>query len=173
MITDIPSAQPIIAHNAFIAPDAWIIGNVTIGEEASIFFQAVLRGDIERIIIGPGSNIQEQCIIHTSTGRSAAEIGSEVTVGHRAIIHGAKVGDRALIGMGAILLDDAFIEPESIIGAGALIPERMLVPSHSLVVGVPGKVVRKLTSQEIENLRKSAEHYKEKARMYRQLLIKA
>jgi carbonic anhydrase/acetyltransferase-like protein (isoleucine patch superfamily) len=171
LIAHLPCATPHVADSAFIAPDAWVIGDVSIAEDCSVFFGAVLRGDIEKIVVGARTNIQEHSVVHTSHGRGPVVIGEDVTVGHRAIIHGARIGDRVLVGMGSILLDEAVIESESVIAAGALIKEGMLVPSHSLVMGVPGKIVRQLTDKEIAFLKISSMRYVEAGRQYKQMSL--
>lgn len=167
MIIPVYNVMPKVGNGCFIAPDAWLLGNVTLGEQVSVFFGAVLRGDIEAITVGSETNIQEHALLHTSHGRSPAAVGSQCTIGHKAIIHGCTVGDRCLVGMGAIILDDAVIEDECLIGAGALIPEGMHVPKRSLVIGMPGKVVRELTEEEAANLTKSAADYVDVGQMYR------
>ena len=169
MILDFAGKSPRIGKNVFIAPDAWIIGDVTIADNVSIFFGAVLRGDIEPIIIGSGSNIQEHCVIHSSPFSSATIIGQGVTVGHRAIVHSAKVNDNSLIGMGSIILDNATVEEEVVVGANSLITENKIMPTGHLVLGSPAKPVRSLTSEEKHLLRYSAEHYLEKGQQYLQL----
>lgn len=156
-----------IASSAFIAPDAWVIGDVAVGENTSIFFNVVIRGDIQPISIGDGSNLQEHVLVHTSHGMSPATIGKNVTVGHRAIIHGCSVGDLCLIGMGATILDDAQIGERSIIGAHTLIPKGVIIPPRSLVMGTPGKVVRSITEAEEESLVRSALDYQTLGKHYR------
>ncbi len=166
MIRSLNSRTPNIGTNVFVAQDAWVIGDVELGDNVSVFFGAVLRGDIEKIRVGRGSNIQEHCVFHTSHG-TPVTINEEVTIGHRAVIHGATVSSRCLIGMGAILLDGALIEEECMIGAGCLIPEGKRIPKRSLVIGVPGKVVRNLTNEEITYIAQSAEHYMQIGAQYR------
>jgi len=161
---------PVVSASAFVAPDAWIIGDTTIGDNVSIFFNAVLRGDIQPIKVGRGTNLQEHTLIHTSHGMSPALIGEDVTVGHRAIIHGCSIGDRCLIGMGATVLDNAEIGEECIIGAHTLVPKGMKIPPRSLVIGTPAKVVRSLTEDEIKSLVTSAKGYQELGASYRGLL---
>jgi carbonic anhydrase/acetyltransferase-like protein (isoleucine patch superfamily) len=151
--------MPEVAQSVFLAPDCWVIGKVSLGERVSIFFGAVLRGDIQRIVVGDGTNIQEHALVHTSHGLGDAIIGKDVTVGHRAIIHGATVGNRCIIGMGATLLDDAQIGEGSIIGAHTLIPKGVVIPPRSLVVGTPGKVVRQTTDEELADIVRSAASY--------------
>lgn len=162
---------PVVSASAFVAPDAWVIGDTTIGDDVSVFFNVVLRGDIESIKVGRGSNLQEHVLVHTSHGMSPALIGEDVTVGHRAIIHGCSIGDRCLIGMGATVLDNAEVGAECIIGAHTLIPKDMKIPPRSLVIGTPGKVVRQLTDDEIRGLLASAKGYQELGATYRELLV--
>jgi carbonic anhydrase/acetyltransferase-like protein (isoleucine patch superfamily) len=157
---------PRVSKTAFIAPDAWIIGDVEIAERVSIFFNAVLRGDIESIRVGAGSNLQEHVLVHTSHGLSPAIIGENVTVGHRAIVHGAKVENCCLIGMGATLLDDSVVGEYSLIGAHALVPKGMIIPPGSLVMGTPAKVVRSLTEAERAGLVESALGYQQLGARY-------
>ena len=161
---------PVVSASAFVAPDAWVIGDTTIGDDVSIFFNVVLRGDIESIKVGRGSNLQEHVLVHTSHGMSPALIGEDVTVGHRAIIHGCSIGDRCLIGMGATVLDNAEVGAECIIGAHTLIPKGMKIPPRSLVIGTPGKVVRQLTADEIKSLVASARGYQQLGATYRSIL---
>ncbi len=158
---------PVVAASAFVAPDAWLIGKVEIEENVSIFFNAVLRGDIARIKISSGTNLQEHVLVHTSHGMSDAIIGRNVTVGHRAILHGCVIGDSCLIGMGATILDNVEIGEFSVIGAHTLIPKGLKIPPRSLVIGTPGKVVRAVTPEEEQELVLSATRYQELGRYYR------
>ncbi len=159
--------MPKIGAMSFIAPDAWVLGDVTLGERVSVFFGAVLRGDLLPIEVGSETNIQEHAVLHTSKGRSPTRVGAQCTIGHRAIVHGCTVGDRSLIGMGATILDEAIIEQDSLVAAGALVTEGMHIPARSLVMGVPGKVVRQLTDAEVEKLSQSAQDYVAHGQMYR------
>lgn len=152
---------PMIDPSAFVAPDAWVIGDVLVAARASIFFNVVIRGDIQPISIGAGANLQEHVLVHTSHGMSPVSIGENVTVGHRAIIHGCTIGARSLIGMGATILDDAVIGDDCIIGAHTLIPKGVSIPSRSLVMGTPGRVVRQITEQEAHDLLTSAQNYQD------------
>ena len=170
MIVPFNDKAPKIDPTGFIAPDAWVIGDVEIGADVAILFGAIVRGDILPIRIGARSNIQDQTIIHTQTGTVATTIGEETTIGHRAILHSATIGNRTLIGMGATVLDEAVIEDEVIVGAGCLIPPRVRIKSRSLVVGVPGKVVRTLTDEEIAYFKASAERYVQIGRVYKKSL---
>ena len=157
-IYSLDGSSPKLPDEYWIAPDAAVIGNVTVGARVGIWFGAVLRGDIEPIVIGADSNLQEQVVCHTDAGYPLT-IGAGCTVGHRAILHGCKLGDNVLIGMGAIVLNGADIGKDCLIGAGALIPEKRRIPPGSLVLGMPGKVERKLTAAEIERNREAATHY--------------
>jgi len=157
---------PDLGKNVFIAPNAWVTGKVTIEDNVSIFFGAALRGDIYRIRVGQNTNIQEQSILHTSSGMGECVVGKNVTIGHRAIIHGATVENNVLIGMGAIILDKALIGAESIIAAGTLVPLNIEIPPRSLVMGVPGKVIREITDEELEMQLVNMRHYVEVGREY-------
>jgi carbonic anhydrase/acetyltransferase-like protein (isoleucine patch superfamily) len=150
--------SPELPERCWIAPNASLIGKVTLHEEASIWFGAVLRGDNERITIGRRSNIQDLTVIHTDPGFPAS-IGEGCTIGHRAILHGCRIGENSLVGMGAIVLNGAIIGRNCLVGAGTLIPEGKEIPDSSLVVGTPGKVVRTLDADTIDGLRRAAAHY--------------
>jgi len=158
---------PRVAESAFIADSARVIGDVEIGEEASIWYGSVLRGDVGKIRVGARSNIQDLSMLHMSLGISNAIIGEEVTVGHSVVIHGAIIGDGALIGMGAILLDNCEIGAESLIAAGTIVTGEVKIPPRSLVMGQPGKVVRPLRGSEWQQGRQLAARYVEVAREYR------
>jgi carbonic anhydrase/acetyltransferase-like protein (isoleucine patch superfamily) len=164
------SSTPSIAPDAFIAPDAWVIGAVTIGTRASLFFSVVVRGDIQPITIGSGTNLQEHVLVHSSHGMAPVVIGENVTIGHRAIIHGCSIGNYSLIGMGATILDNTVIGERCVIGAHTLITKGTVIPPRSLVLGSPGKVQRRLTDDEITGLAESALHYQENGATYRDLL---
>jgi carbonic anhydrase/acetyltransferase-like protein (isoleucine patch superfamily) len=172
VIEPFKSHEPVIAESAFIAPDAWIIGQVELAEDTSVFFSSVLRGDIMPIRVGRGANIQEHSMVHTSRGRTEALIGEYTTVGHRAVIHGCWVGARCLIGMGAVVLDDTVVEDECLIAAGTVITEGKRIASRSLVAGVPGKVIRTLGEEDIKAIRDNAEHYIQLGAYYRENLSK-
>ncbi len=145
-------------QNFWIAPDANLIGGVTIHSGASVWFGCTLRGDNENITVGQGSNVQENCILHTDMG-FPLEIGKNCTIGHRAMLHGCTIGEQSLIGMGAIVLNGARIGQECLIGAGALVTENQVIPDGSMVLGMPGKPVRQLTEQERAGLLMSAKSY--------------
>ena len=151
--------KPDIAAAAFVATDAQIIGDVRLGKDSSVFYGAVLRGDIESIHIGEATNIQDGCIIHLADDMGA-RVGAWCTIGHAAIIHACTVGDECLVGMRAVILDGAEIGDQCLIAAGALVTQRMKIPPRSMVMGTPAKVVRSLNEAEIVSLRQSAEKYK-------------
>ena len=157
---------PQIAEDTWIAPDANLIGRIVVEETASVWFCATLRGDNETITVGAGSNIQENCVLHTDMGYPLT-IGKGCTIGHKVMLHGCIIGDNSLIGMGAKILNGAKIGKNCLIGAGALITEGKEIPDGSLVMGVPGKVVRDLDDAAIEGLRKSALGYQANMRRFR------
>ena len=169
MILPFANQTPRIGSTVFIAPDAWVIGDVELGDEVSIFFGAVLRGDLLPIRVGNETNIQEHALLHTTHGRTPTIVGEQVTIGHRAIVHGCRLGNRVLVGMGAIILDEAVVEDECLIGAGTVITEGKRIPARSLVFGVPGKVIRKLDESELEYLKTSANGYVLSGREYLKL----
>ncbi|SDE75794.1 Carbonic anhydrase or acetyltransferase, isoleucine patch superfamily [Celeribacter baekdonensis] len=163
---------PVLPENGdyWVAPDANVIGKVILGEGANIWFGATLRGDNEAIEVGAGSNIQENCVLHTDMGYPLV-IGAGCTIGHKAMLHGCVIGENSLIGMGATVLNGARIGKNCLIGAGALITEGKEIPDGSLVMGAPGKVVRMLTEAQIAGLRASALHYQQNARRFRDGLV--
>lgn len=160
--------KPVIHEGVFIVDSAIVIGDVEIGEHSSIWFNAVVRGDVNYIRIGSRTNVQDNSSLHVTNGTHPLIIGSEVTIGHSVTLHGCTVKDRCLIGMGAILLDGSVIGEDSIIGAGTLVKEGMVVPPRSLVVGLPGRVARELTAEEVARIKKSAANYIEYAGDYTQ-----
>jgi carbonic anhydrase/acetyltransferase-like protein (isoleucine patch superfamily) len=164
-IYELAGKKPKIHETAFIDETASVIGDVVLEAKTSVWPSAVLRGDIEQIYVGEGSNVQDNVSIHTSHGQPTI-IGKYVTIGHNAVVHGAEIGDYTIIGMGAIILDGAKIGRHVVIGAGALVPPGKEIPDYSLVVGVPGKVVRQLSEEEIEWTKKNAEIYIELAEMH-------
>ncbi|MEM7655901.1 MAG: gamma carbonic anhydrase family protein [Bacteroidota bacterium] len=160
------SHHPSIAEDAFVAGNATIIGEVKIGAKSSIWFQAVLRGDVGAIQIGERTNIQDAAILHCTTGRTPTIVGNEVVVGHRAILHGCQIEDQVLIGMGAIVLDEVVVPSQTIIAAGALVPEGKHLKSGWLYAGVPAKPLKPLTDQQLQMIRLGAAGYVEKSRLY-------
>ncbi len=159
-------AQPHVEPTAWVAPGAHVIGRVVLEADASVWFNATLRGDNEFVTVGQGTNIQENTVCHTDMGFPLT-IAAGCTIGHKAMLHGCTIGENSLIGMGAIVLNGATIGRDCLVGAGALIPEGKVIPDGSLVMGMPGKVVRDLTEAEIAALRASALHYQENALRYR------
>ncbi|TRD21815.1 gamma carbonic anhydrase family protein [Palleronia caenipelagi] len=162
MIYALDDFRPQIAEDAWIAPDANIIGNILLAARSSVWFGCTLRGDNELITVGEGSNVQENCVLHTDPG-CPLTIGRDCTIGHKAMLHGCTIGDESLIGMGATVLNGAKIGKNCLIGAGALITEGKEIPDGSLVMGAPGKIVRQMDEAAIEGLRRSARHYQENA----------
>lgn len=159
--------RPRLGRDVFVAPNATLIGDVELADEASVWFSAVLRGDIGSIRIGPRTNIQDLACIHLTQGLSRTIVGADVTVGHGAILHGCRVGDRCLIGMGSVLLDNAEVGEGSVVAAGSVVPPNMKIPPRSLVRGTPAKVIREVTPDEAKMGISGAEHYVEGARKFR------
>jgi carbonic anhydrase/acetyltransferase-like protein (isoleucine patch superfamily) len=157
---------PEVPFSAFVHPRASVCGTVQLGERASVWGGAVIRGDTEQITIGVASNIQDLCMVHADPGVPTL-VGARVTVGHRAILHGCRVDDEVLIGMGAILLNRCHVGSGSIVGAGALITEGTVIPPNSLVLGAPGKVVRQTTEAERARILRSSETYQRLAGEHR------
>lgn len=153
-------------NKPFIAPNASVMGNVSFGEDVSVWYGAVIRADVEAIIIGDRTNIQDTAVLHADPSDPTI-IGNDVTIGHGAIVHGAVVGDCSLIGMRATVLNKAVIGKNCIIGAGALVTEGMQIPDNSLVVGIPAKVVRQISQQQAIGLKMSALHYVEMAKRHK------
>ncbi len=158
MIAKFKEKFPKIEKPAFIADNAVITGDVEIKEDASIWYGAVLRGDIEPIVVGKGSNVQDGCVLHTSEGTPCI-LGDYVSVGHAAILHGCRIENYCLIGMGATIIDDAVIGEESIVGACALVTKGKKFPPRSMILGNPAKVVRSLTDEEVAGLHSHPMHY--------------
>lgn len=150
--------RPQVASSAFIAPNATLLGDVTVGEQASVWYSAVLRGDINRIVVGDRSNVQDGSVLHLSAEHGCI-IGNDVTVGHMAMLHACTIGNEVLIGMGAIILDGVEIGDRCIIGAGALITQNKKIPPGSMVLGSPAKVVRTLSAEEQEGIAAWAARY--------------
>jgi carbonic anhydrase/acetyltransferase-like protein (isoleucine patch superfamily) len=156
---------PEIAESAWVADSAEVIGRVTLAEDASVWFNATLRGDSETLSIGRGTNIQDGSVLHADAG-FPLRLGEGVTVGHQVMLHGCTVGDHSLIGIGAVVLNGAMIGKHSLVGAGALVTEGKEFPDGVLIVGSPAKVVRELSPAQIEGLKASARHYIENSRRY-------
>ena len=158
--------SPKIARDTWVAPDANLIGQVVLEEAASVWFGCTLRGDNEEIVIGAGTNVQENTVMHTDIGFPLT-IGAGCTIGHKAMLHGCTLGENTLIGMGATVLNGASIGKNCLIGAGALVTEGKEIPDGSLVMGAPGKVMRELDDTAIQGLRASALHYQQNMRRFR------
>ncbi len=158
--------RPTLDDDTWVAPDANLIGDVLLEAGASVWFCATLRGDNERITVGTGSNVQENCVFHTDMGFPLT-IGRNCTIGHKVMLHGCVIGNNSLIGMGATILNGAKIGDNCLIGAGALITEGKEIPDGSLVMGAPGKVVRALDAAAIKGLEMSALHYQDNMRRFR------
>ena len=152
----------------WIAPNASIIGDVTLEKNTSIWFNVTLRGDIENIYVGEGSNIQDGSVLHTDPGYPL-KIGKNVTIGHLVMLHGCTIGDNSLIGIGAVILNNAKIGKNCIIGANALVTENKEIPDNSLVIGSPGKIIRQVTDEEVESITKNAIHYQKNWKKYPKL----
>ncbi len=161
-IYDFEGNIPEIHESVFVAEDANIIGKIKLSEKSSVWFCSTLRGDNELISVGVGSNIQENCVLHTDIGFPLT-IGKNCTIGHKAMLHGCTIGDNTLIGMGATILNGAQIGKNCLVGAGALITEGKSIPDGSMVLGMPGKVVKELDEDAINGLLKSAENYQANA----------
>lgn len=157
---------PQVHPQAWVAPNATLVGQVALGEDASVFYGSVLRGDMNSIEIGARSNIQDGCVVHVDDG-FPVRIGTNVSVGHRAVVHGATVEDDCLIGMGSVILNGARIGRGSVIAAGAVVPEGAEIPPGSLVAGVPGKVKRELSSEQIDGVVNNAAIYVDLSRRHR------
>ncbi|MCL2481788.1 MAG: gamma carbonic anhydrase family protein [Spirochaetaceae bacterium] len=158
MIYKFKDKAPDINKAAFVAASADIIGEVTVGEDSTIWFNSVLRGDIAPVVVGKGTNIQEGSVLHVEENTPCI-VGDNVTIGHGAIIHGTKIGNRSLIGMGAIILSNSEIGEDSVVGAGALVTEGKIFPPRSLIVGAPARKIREISDSDIERLKKGAEEY--------------
>lgn len=165
MVYDFGGVSPNISNSAFMAESAQIIGDVTLCEGSSVWFNAVLRGDDDKITVGKNSNIQDNCTVHCDKG-FPVEIGENVTVGHNAVIHGCTVGDNSLIGMNATILNGAKIGKNCIVGAGALVTENKEFPDNSLILGVPAKKVGEIDDAAAEKIKQNALHYAKTAKKY-------
>lgn len=167
MIYALDGVTPSLDEDAsWVAPNAVVIGDVVLAHDASVWFGAVLRGDNERITVGEGSNVQENCVLHTDMG-FPLRIGAGVTVGHGAILHGCTVEDGALIGMGAVVLNGARIGRNCVIGAKALVTEGKTIPDNAVVMGAPGRVVSEVTEEQAARIRLGAAHYVENWKRFR------
>ena len=165
MLYDLENKKPKNLGENWVAPNAIVVGDVTLEKNTSVWFNATIRGDIENIFVGEGSNIQDGSVLHTDPGYPL-KIGKNVTVGHLVMLHGCTIGDNSLIGIGAVILNNAKIGNNCVIGAKALITENKEIPDNSLVVGSPGKVIRKLTNEEFQAVEKNAIRYQDNWKKY-------
>lgn len=165
VILPFQGVEPDIDPTAWVAPNASVIGKVRIGAGASVWFSAVLRGDIDEIVLGDRSNLQDGAVIHTEAG-SPTVVGTDVSIGHSAVVHGCEVGDGCLVGMNATVLNGAVIGAQSLVAAGAVVLEGAVMPPRSLIAGIPGKVRRELTDEEIAGLRDNSARYVARAVVY-------
>jgi carbonic anhydrase/acetyltransferase-like protein (isoleucine patch superfamily) len=165
MIYTFENSTPTLHKNSWAASNAILIGKVILKKDANVWFNVVLRGDIEPIIIGEGSNVQDGSVFHTDPG-CPLTLGKGVTVGHMAMLHGCKIDDDSLIGIGSIILNKTKIGKNCIIGANTLIPENKTIPDGSLVLGSPGKIIRAVTDKEIEEIKENAKHYTDNYKRY-------
>jgi carbonic anhydrase/acetyltransferase-like protein (isoleucine patch superfamily) len=159
MIQSYQGKTPQGAEGVRVHPSAVLIGDVTLGEGVSVWPQAVLRGDYNSIRVGSGTNIQDGAVVHNDHG-SPAVIGDDCVIGHRAVVHGCSIGDRCLIGIGAIILNGAQVGDDCVIGAGALVPEGKVIPPRTLVLGLPGKALRAVSDEELLRTRRGVENYR-------------
>ncbi len=166
MIRDFKNITPQIHETAFIAPNSTVIGNVVIGANSAVWYNAVLRGDIDSIVVGENTNIQEGCILHCKKG-AGLKIGSNVTLGHGAILHSCQIGNNTLIGMGAIVLDNAEIGNNCLVAAGSVVTSKTKIPDCSLIAGSPAVVKRVLSEQEILNIENNANEYVSLLKLYK------
>lgn len=166
MIRTFQGVTPTIPSSSFIEETGVVIGDVVMGEHCSVWFHAVIRGDVHYIRIGDRTNVQDLCMLHVTHDTHPLIIGNEVTIGHSAVLHGCTIKDRVLIGMGAIIMDGTVIGEDSVVGAGALITEGTIVPPRSLILGSPAKVKRPVTEKELAWIKESAENYVKYAGQY-------
>ncbi|MEO7114184.1 MAG: gamma carbonic anhydrase family protein [Polyangiaceae bacterium] len=159
--------RPKIGRDVFVAPNATVIGDVVLGDESSVWFNVVIRGDVFPIRFGARTNIQDGSVVHVTGGKAATTVGDDVTIGHMVLLHGCTVGDRALIGMGSIVLDNASIGDDAILGAGSLVPPRAVIPPRTLAIGRPAKVIRQLTDQDLAMVKEAGALYVQYAHTFR------
>jgi len=165
-IYELDGIAPRMADSAWVADSAQVMGNVVLSEDSSVWFGATLRGDTETITVGRGSNVQDGSVMHADIGYPLT-VGENVTIGHMVMLHGCTIGDESLIGIGATVLNGAVIGKNCLVGAGSLVTEGKAFPDGSMIMGTPAKVVKTLTPEQIEGLRRSAQHYVENAQRYR------
>lgn len=164
-VYELDGVAPRIAQTAWVADSAQVMGDVTVEADASVWFGVVARGDTDHLHIGEGSNIQDGCVLHADMGQPLV-VGRHVTVGHKVMLHGCTIGDESLIGIGAVILNGAKIGKNCLVGAGALVTEGKEFADGSMILGSPAKVVRQLSAEQIEGIRRSAQHYMANARRF-------
>ena len=170
-VYELDDIAPRVAESAWVADSAQVMGDVLLAEDSSVWFGATLRGDTETITVGRGSNIQDGSVLHADVGYPLV-VGERVTVGHMVMLHGCTIGDESLIGIGATVLNGATIGKNCLVGAGSLVTEGKVFPDGSVIMGSPARVVKQLTPEQVEGLRRSAQHYVDNARRYRSGLKK-
>jgi carbonic anhydrase/acetyltransferase-like protein (isoleucine patch superfamily) len=168
MVKPFRGTRPVIAPDAYVAPTAVVIGDVEIGSLSSVWFGTIVRGDVHHIRIGRATNIQDACALHVTRGTHPLIIGDEVSIGHRAVVHGCTVGNRVLIAMGAVILDGAVIGDESVVGAGAVVPEGATFPPRSVILGVPARRVREVRDSDLARILNARDNYIELSGLYRE-----
>jgi gamma-carbonic anhydrase len=166
MIRTFQGIKPTVPTSCFIEATAVVIGDVVMGEECGVWFNAVVRGDVNSIRIGDRTNVQDLCMLHVTRDTHPLVVGNDVTIGHHVVLHGCTIHDRVLIGMGAIIMDGAVIGEDSVVGAGSLVVEGTIVPPKSVILGSPAKVKRPISEKELVWVKESAENYVRYARQY-------
>lgn len=172
-VYEFKNVRPVLGRDVFVAESASVIGDVHLGDEASVWFGAVLRGDYCPIRVGARTNVQDGVVLHIAAGSGPTTIGDDVTIGHSAVVHACSVGHRCLIGIGSVILDGAVVGDESFVAAGTLVTPRTVVPPRSFVLGRPSKVVRPVTDAELASIRESASDYVRFAREFRETCRRA
>ena len=169
MLYSLDGVAPQIGEGAWVAPSADLMGKVEIGANASVWFNCVMRGDIDRLVVGEGSNVQDASVLHTDAGIEL-RIGKDCTIGHQVMLHGCTIGDNTLIGIGSVILNRAVIGANSLVAAGSLVTEGKVFPDGVMLMGSPAKVVRPLSAAEIQMISASAAHYRQNAKRFSQVL---
>jgi carbonic anhydrase/acetyltransferase-like protein (isoleucine patch superfamily) len=164
---ELRGVRPTVGRDVFIADSAVVVGDVHLGDEASIWFGAVVRGDCFPIRVGARTNVQDNAVLHVTAGKAKTTVGDDVTIGHAAVVHGCTIGDRCLIGMASVVLDDAVIGDDSIVAAGALVAPGTIVAPHSVVMGRPARVTRTTNEEDLQRIRQGADNYIRYARDFR------
>lgn len=165
MLYALDGVSPQLGSGAWVAPSADVIGQVDLGAYASVWFNCVLRGDTERLVIGEGSNIQDSSVLHTDSGIEL-RVGKNCTIGHQVMLHGCTIGDNTLVGIQSVILNRAVIGANSLVAAGALVPEGKVYPDGVMLMGAPARIVRELSPAEIKIIAASAQHYRQNARRF-------